>query len=211
MPECPTCEKNLETEHGLKQHHAKVHGESIVYKECEVCGNEFKPSHSTEQRFCSTDCSSEHQSRVRSEEWQGKDHPLAKSENFRECEWCGSDFRTDGYDAGRFCSQECHYKWRREEWVGPTGSDHPNWDGGPVDYGENWREVRREILKRDGNECRICGDSSLVDVHHIVPRREFEEPEEANTPNNLVALCRSCHMKVEHGNLNCPDPQEVST
>jgi predicted HNH restriction endonuclease len=34
-------------------------------------------------------------------------------------------------------------------------------------------------------------------VHHIKPFREFDHPEEANKPENLIGLCQSCHMKRE--------------
>jgi 5-methylcytosine-specific restriction endonuclease McrA len=34
-------------------------------------------------------------------------------------------------------------------------------------------------------------------VHHIIPLREFDEPEEANTLSNLVTVCTSCHGEVE--------------
>jgi len=38
---CPTCDKELNTEQGMKQHHAKVHGESLPNCVCNICGDNF--------------------------------------------------------------------------------------------------------------------------------------------------------------------------
>lgn len=69
-----------------------------------------------------------------------------------------------------------------------------------------WREVREEVLARDGHECRFCGVTNEqheeeygrgLDVHHIIPEGDGGD----DVPNNLVALCRSCHRTMEslHG------------
>ncbi|MFD1644853.1 HNH endonuclease [Haloarchaeobius litoreus] len=39
--ECPTCEKVLSTEQGMRQHHTKVHGVSLPNRECSGCGTAF--------------------------------------------------------------------------------------------------------------------------------------------------------------------------
>ncbi|WP_435345510.1 HNH endonuclease [Haloarchaeobius sp. HRN-SO-5] len=39
--QCPTCEKELRTEQGMRQHHAKVHGVSLPNRECSGCGTAF--------------------------------------------------------------------------------------------------------------------------------------------------------------------------
>jgi predicted nucleic-acid-binding Zn-ribbon protein len=38
---CPTCEKELTTERGMRQHHTKVHDESLPNRTCKRCGTEF--------------------------------------------------------------------------------------------------------------------------------------------------------------------------
>lgn len=47
--------------------------------------------------------------------------------------------------------------------------------------------------------CEICGRQSS-DIHHIEPRSKFGSKNygDMDKPNNLVALCRKCHMDA-HG------------
>jgi 5-methylcytosine-specific restriction endonuclease McrA len=89
-----------------------------------------------------------------------------------------------------------------------TGSDNPNWRGGHIrDYGPGWTAARRKVDERDG-VCQLCGhdgSEQTLDVHHIVPVRKFREDpnstlRDAHELDNLILLCRSCHMDVEHGN-----------
>lgn len=73
-------------------------------------------------------------------------------------------------------------------------------------YGSNWRSARLEALDRDRWRCQDCGvengeyvaeTGKSLDVHHIIPIREFDNAEEANFLLNLVTLCESCHKKWE--------------
>jgi predicted HNH restriction endonuclease len=69
--------------------------------------------------------------------------------------------------------------------------------------------VRRKVRSRD-EVCQKCGSDGsdrLLDVHHIDPIRTFEKPEEANTMDNLILLCRSCHRAVEENQAKCPQPE----
>jgi len=54
-----------------------------------------------------------------------------------------------------------------------------------------WRRLRLLILKRDGYKCVQCGVSGRLEVDHI--QSVSTAPELAYDPNNLQALCRSCH------------------
>jgi DEAD/DEAH box helicase domain-containing protein len=78
----------------------------------------------------------------------------------------------------------------------------------PNDYGPDWDKVRQEILERDGHRCRKCGAGEPPgrshDVHHLRPFREFgyvrggnRNDRLANTPENLITLCRACHHRAE--------------
>jgi RNA-directed DNA polymerase len=72
--------------------------------------------------------------------------------------------------------------------------------GGASYYGEEWTEVRAEVLARDERTCRVCGKSGRVEVHHLRPH----EPGRPHELHNLITLCAACHRQVR-------DPQsEVS-
>lgn len=84
-----------------------------------------------------------------------------------------------------------------------SGEEHPCWKGGLAsEYGSNWSRMRRKTRQRDNHICQCCGHEwqegeNRLDVHHIKPIKKFEEPEDANTFDNLITLCRSCHKKWE--------------
>lgn len=88
-----------------------------------------------------------------------------------------------------------------------SGEDHHLWKGGGEDYyGSNWPLQRQRAILRDQYRCQVCGVSQWryyqdydvgLHIHHIKPIREFDEPEEANTLDNLVTLCASCHKDYE--------------
>lgn len=99
-----------------------------------------------------------------------------------------------------------------------SGEEHPKWvEGYDEYYGDSWYFKRKECLKRDGGECRLCGKDytdedyfSNPDVHHIEPVSEWdveEEHEEMNDLNNLVCLCKSCHRPLE-GKWQDASPEE---
>jgi len=121
-----------------------------------------------------------------------------------ECATCGEKRRVNpNYLEKRersFCSDECFGKWRREH---KSGKDNPAWrGGGPLYYGPNWDQQRREAIERDEYRCQSCGrrESDLdhtLHVHHITPLRDFDSYEEANKLNNLVTYCISCHNRWE--------------
>lgn len=92
----------------------------------------------------------------------------------------------------------------------PTGEDSPCYNGGYLaDYGSNWGRKRREALERDGYQCQICGLSRKdhkeefgkdIHVHHIKPRSDFDDVDEANELKNLKTVCVRCHRYVEPPN-----------
>jgi uncharacterized protein YjcR len=95
------------------------------------------------------------------------------------------------------------------------GELHHRWKGGVDEYyGDNWAKQRRKALRRDNYECQRCGITQSehrnqtdigLDVHHKTPIRTFQSPEGANTLDNLVTLCRSCHNSIEPPNENQND------
>lgn len=57
-----------------------------------------------------------------------------------------------------------------------------------------WKELREEILRRDGYKCNVCGGVDCLEVHHVVPCMNCG----MNNPSNLITLCRSCHKRAHN-------------
>lgn len=112
------------------------------------------------------------------------------------CEQCGALTTRPriGRYVRRFCSTACWYEWLRDD----PKRNHL-WKGGYEPYyGPNWREQARQARERDGQCCQSCGKyprKHSLEVHHIVPFRDFPSWREANDLSNLVTLCKSCHSK----------------
>jgi DNA-binding XRE family transcriptional regulator/transposase-like protein len=77
------------------------------------------------------------------------------------------------------------------------GENHPNWKGGISfePYCEKFNNIFKEsVRKRDDYMCKLCGctqndNGRKLDVHHIHYDKE-------NCYPDVVALCRSCNIKV---------------
>jgi len=75
------------------------------------------------------------------------------------------------------------------------------WNNEANDYGSEWKEITRFIRQRDTFRCQVCGvleTDRPHDVHHKVPFRLFSSMNEANEFGNLIALCSTCHRRVEN-------------
>jgi Holliday junction DNA helicase RuvB len=57
-------------------------------------------------------------------------------------------------------------------------------------------DLREEVLKRDGYQCRSCGSRDNVTVHHRVWRSYGGK----TVASNLLATCEACHSLI-HGRL----------
>lgn len=68
----------------------------------------------------------------------------------------------------------------------------------PARYGDDWNKIRHQVYLRDNFTCQGCGKTGIsMDVHHIIPFLETHN----NSIENLVTLCRCCHMKIENNIL----------
>lgn len=74
---------------------------------------------------------------------------------------------------------------------------------------QEWQSARQRALARD-KVCQDCGLEEKLHVHHIKPVREFEEPLEAHSLDNLVVLCQYCHPKWE-GESTAPNLLDSDT
>ena len=58
---------------------------------------------------------------------------------------------------------------------------------------KKWKQIRKEVLERDGRKCVICGSKSRLEIHH----KTYENWKNENL-DELVTLCKTCHTTV-HG------------
>jgi hypothetical protein len=80
--------------------------------------------------------------------------------------------------------------------ISKRGENHHNWLGGKSfePYTTDWtKSLKRSIRERDKYICQICNrqqEEVVFCVHHI-------DYNKLNcNPNNLITLCRSCHVKT---------------
>jgi len=99
-------------------------------------------------------------------------------------------------------------KWKREghplegrDRPEISGSNHYRWKGG-ISFGKYSCEfndsLKRRIKKRDNYTCQICNKTSLLVVHH----RDFGKIN--NSDDNLISLCRNCHLHIHNINIIRP-------
>lgn len=208
--ECPTCSERFGSEYGMKQHHAKSHGESLSTTEyqCDECGKTFTGNVNNDRKFCSIEC----KAKVQSREYTGKDHPNhAKIK--RICPTCQESFQTipSRNERRTYCSNDCRGEAYSSMY---RGDDNPFWKGGT----EYWRsgiysELRKRIIERDGGICQGCGSENGLQIHHIIPLHIFSERfddlddsrgegMDPHTDSNLITLCSDCHDRVHKWGWN---------
>jgi 5-methylcytosine-specific restriction endonuclease McrA len=57
---------------------------------------------------------------------------------------------------------------------------------------EEYEELRKHVLRRDGWRCQSCGTMSNLEVHH----KEFRSHSGDDSEQNLITLCSGCHTVV---------------
>lgn len=162
---------------------------------CYQCGKPFerRPCHIiSEHSLCSRECQQAYWTE------QSRKNPKICTSIECICQMCGKSFRRQKSKVenfgGKYCSRECNSL--SQVIPGTDGYRGPNWD-----------QQRRLARKRDNYTCQTCGIhqkqyGKALDVHHIVPFRDFgvDNYLQANHLENLVSLCKTCHMLIERGN-----------
>lgn len=59
-------------------------------------------------------------------------------------------------------------------------------------------KVRKEVLKRDGQQCIICGTNQNLQIAHYVSRARLG----LGIPQNLAVMCASCHYQMDNGKFH---------
>src|SRR5437660_10287404 len=57
-----------------------------------------------------------------------------------------------------------------------------------------WAAIREHVLARAASRCQACRVRRRLDVHHVVKRSQGGSDFD---PDQLVALCRSCHAQTD--------------
>lgn len=114
----------------------------------------------------------------------------------RECGHSGFLEKTQGKTkAQRQASfMSWHQHRRRKDGVAPKRRKGRKQDYGAYLGSAQWRELRRLVIARDKGQCRECGSTERLHVHHVHYQTIFEE-----TGRELVTLCARCHS-LEHKN-----------
>ena len=61
---------------------------------------------------------------------------------------------------------------------------------------------KKEVLKRVGNQCEMCGSIKNINVHHEYPQKTHQIF--SLDPDNGIVLCKKCHYKYGHSkNTSC--------
>lgn len=101
----------------------------------------------------------------------------------------------------KYCSCYCASKDRVRlgtNAIVKSGKDNHAYKNGETAF---WTRVRKEIVERDNWTCLRCNKhikpKQRYGVHHIIPRRLFDDFRKAHDKENLVTLCNKCHQQVE--------------
>jgi hypothetical protein len=106
----------------------------------------------------------------------------------KKCAYCGKVIKTNpaALKRRKYCSKECTRKGFLK-----IGYNNSSWS----DTHTTARKINELILHKE--KCEKCGKTGKLDIHHI------DENPNNNNLDNLMCLCRSCHMKTHHPKPIC--------
>ena len=104
------------------------------------------------------------------------------------CAFCGKEIQTNpaALKRRKYCSRLCMRKAFTN-----AGRNNANWSN----THSTARTINGLFLHKD--KCEICGKEGKLDIHHI------DENSNNNNLDNLMCLCRSCHMKIHRPKPIC--------
>ena len=65
----------------------------------------------------------------------------------------------------------------------------------------NWKEARQKV-EREGFRCRVCRSSFQVEAAHVIPRSLAPGVGTNMGADNIVPLCRDCHIEYDQHRLD---------
>lgn len=145
---------------------------------CAVCRKAFKAK-ASRQRLCSVECRTA---------WLTINPSKERKRIAVDCAACGKVIYRAPHQMEESrayaCSRRCQYIIVANKLRGKPLTD-----------------PRRIALRRDGGRCVVCGFDELVEIHHIVPKREGG----IDVVDNLVALCPNHHGLADRGLISRED------
>jgi 5-methylcytosine-specific restriction endonuclease McrA len=57
---------------------------------------------------------------------------------------------------------------------------------------EPYDQLRRQVLRRDGWRCQVCGSRQNLQVHH----KQLRSQQGDDGDSNLITLCAVCHEEL---------------
>lgn len=199
---CPTCDKELNTERGVKQHHTQVHGESLPNCVCNICGEEFYHPSSD---------------RKRCEEHRGQTGELngnyTDSREESDCVRCGKTFEYyPSEKPGKYCS-DCAEKRVWSHGGEPNVVYQYSEPVGPEPYDAGHKATVK--TRSDGYvmiDTQYDGERVAIGLHRLLAIAEFGYEAVKgkdihhkngikwdNRPGNIEPVTKSEHGKIHHG------------
>ena len=183
----------------------KVYRKQVVLK-CDECGDEFlrrADSVNKDLNFCSQKCSGINQGKTR----KGVAIPSLRTGEDRICKICGANFYISGSTVkkghGKFCSKNCLFEHQKLKGTVPkdfiASADNKGEKNGRYKHGNRVgkhiqkKELRNQIIQRDGDWCLICGKPSPgLHMHRIIYGSQGGKYE----IDNCVQLCNIHHGEI---------------
>jgi 5-methylcytosine-specific restriction endonuclease McrA len=54
---------------------------------------------------------------------------------------------------------------------------------------ELYEQLRKQVLRRDGWQCQVCGSRQNLQIHH----KQLRSQQGDDDDSNLITLCAGCH------------------
>jgi hypothetical protein len=144
---CPSCERNFDSQRGLRVHHTRTHDERLPRWVCARCTERFSAEH--ERKYCSVSC--------RNAVQESRSNETATA----ECRFCSETFT---YYPSEKEGLYCPSCVRNRSWRDPptlTGVANPRWDGGKrtVQCGVCETEIERYPNQLEDSNTALCSES----------------------------------------------------
>lgn len=176
--DCPTCEREFDTQRGMRSHHSQTHGVRLgmVEVECDHCGGSVEKHKSdvgNGKNYCNREC-------------EGK----AKSDNktyhlIKNCENCGDLFMQPGgfiHHTRKYCSHKCRTRARNKQ----VSKEHQcDYCGVDMQVQPNRLEKREHVFCGNACHSKWMGENKTGERNNAWKGGKVE------------LICKNCGEKYE--------------